>query len=144
MSNPLCFCVNCDRTIDTSSINSSDSPVTSHSTLDVGNTQFNSSRSPAQHVQLVTEFYRTCTDYIFSIKIEVRILDSRLSLFIIISLYIHTLSWCQKVVGFSRNWENLTAIELDNVRSLYVVRNNVEHLCNSNLLLYYINLIMYK
>ena len=32
----------------------------------------------------------------------------------------------------------------DNVRSLYVVRNNVELLCNSNLLLYYVNLIMYK
>ena len=40
MSNPLCFCVNCDRTIDTSSINSSDSPVISHSTLDVRTTQF--------------------------------------------------------------------------------------------------------
>ena len=32
----------------------------------------------------------------------------------------------------------------DKVRSLYVVRNNVEHLCNSNLLLYYINPNMYK
>ena len=40
MSNPLYFRVNCDRTIDTSSINSSDSPVISHSTLDVGTTQF--------------------------------------------------------------------------------------------------------
>ena len=32
----------------------------------------------------------------------------------------------------------------DNVRSLYVVQNNVEHLCNSNLLLYYVNPNMYK
>ena len=32
----------------------------------------------------------------------------------------------------------------DKVRSLYVVRNNVEHLCNSNLLLYYVNPNMYK
>ena len=32
----------------------------------------------------------------------------------------------------------------DKVRILYVVRNNVEHLCNSNLLLDYVNLIMYK
>ena len=29
----------------------------------------------------------------------------------------HTLSWCQRVVGFSRNWENLTAIELNNNKS---------------------------
>ena len=28
------------------------------------------------------------------------------------SFHIQTLSWCQRVVGFSRNWENLTAIEL--------------------------------
>ena len=25
-----------------------------------------------------------------------------------------TLSWCQRVVRFSRNWENLTVIELNN------------------------------
>ena len=29
----------------------------------------------------------------------------------IISSYIHTLSWHQRVVGFSRNWENLTVIQ---------------------------------
>ena len=42
--------------------------------------------------------------------------------------------------GFGPLWVLCT----DKVRSLYVVRNNVEHLCNSNLLLYYVNLIMYK
>ena len=36
------------------------------------------------------------------------------------------------------------AVVTDNVRSLYVLRNNVEHLCNSNLLLYSVNLNMYK
>ena len=36
--------------------------------------------------------------HIFLNKLEVSRLDSRLSLFVIISLYIHTLSWCQMVV----------------------------------------------
>ena len=44
-------------------------------------------RSPVQHVQ---------TTHIFN-KLEVSRLDSRLSSFIIISLY-KTLSWCQMVV----------------------------------------------
>ena len=85
MSNPLYFHVTCDRTIDTSSINSSDSPVISHSTLDVGTTQFSSSGSLAQHVQLVTlqNVYRL---HIFN-KLEVSRLDSRSSSFVIISSY---------------------------------------------------------
>ena len=63
-------------------------------------------------MQLVTQqnLYRL---RIFN-KLEVSRLDSRLSSFVIISLYIHTLSWCQGVVGFSRNWENLIAIKLSN------------------------------
>ena len=68
-------------------------------------------------------------DVIFS-KLEVGRLDSRLSLFIIISSYIHTLSWCQMVVGIqiafktiqTENWEieskedHLTVIELRNIQ----------------------------
>ena len=63
--------------------------------MDVGTTQFSSSRSPAQHMQFVTlqNLYRL---RIFN-KLEVSRLDSRLSLFIIISSY-NTLSWCQMVV----------------------------------------------
>ena len=68
-------------------------------------------------------------------KLEVSRLDSRLSSLFIISSYIHTLSWCQKVVGFSRNWENLTAIKLINKSDILswcqrVVRSsrNWEHL----------------
>ena len=68
--------------------------------------------------QPVTELYRTCTDYAFFNKLEVSRLDSRLSLFVIISSYIHTLSWYQIEVRSSRNWEHLTAIQT----SLHLVR----------------------
>ena len=56
-----------------------------HIYLDVGTTQFSSSRSLVQHVQLVTlqNFYRL---HIFN-KLEVRRLDSRLSSFVVISSY---------------------------------------------------------
>ena len=99
--------------IDSSSINRGKFPQfttwTTHFT-DAGTLQFSPSRSPARHVQLVTELYlyRLC---IFN-KIEVSRLDSRLSSFVIISSYIHTLSWCQRVVRSSRNWEHLTAIQI--------------------------------
>ena len=56
----------------------------------------------------------TCTrEYIYN-KLEVGSLDPRLSSFVIISSYIHTLSWCQRVVRSSRNRENLAAIKLIN------------------------------
>ena len=59
--------------------------------IDAGTTQFSPSRSPARHVQLVT-LHRTCTDCVFFNILEVSRLDSTLSLFVIISSYIHTLS----------------------------------------------------
>ena len=84
-------------TIDTTSINSSKSPATFHFYFNLETTQISGS---------------TCNLYRLRIfnKLEVSRLDSRLSLFIIISSYIPTLSWCQRLVGFSRNGENLTTI----------------------------------
>ena len=49
------------------------------------------------------------------------------------------------LLGMLNPWDFLQpSIKPDNVRSWYVVRNNVEHLCNYNLLLYYVNPNMYK
>ena len=57
---------------------------------------------------IVTEFYLYSIVYIY-------LINSRLD--VTTSVHHHfrttrTLSWCQRVVGFFRNWENLTAIEL--------------------------------
>ena len=56
--------------------------------------------------ELVTEFYLYSIVYIY-------LINSRLD--VTYSVHHHfrtaTLSWCQRVVGFSRNWENLTVIE---------------------------------
>ena len=55
---------------------------------------------------IVTEFYLYSIVYIY-------LINSRLD--VTTSVHHHfrtaTLSWCQRVVGFSRNWENLTTIE---------------------------------
>ena len=55
---------------------------------------------------IVTEFYLYSIVYIY-------LINSRLDVTSSVRHHFHTatLSWCQKVVGFSRNWENLTAIK---------------------------------
>ena len=55
---------------------------------------------------IVTEFY------LYSI-VYIDLINSRLDVTFSVHHHFHTatLSWCQRVVGFSRNWENLTAIE---------------------------------
>ena len=58
--------------------------------------------------ELVTEFYLYSIVYIYLINSRLDITHSVRHHF----CTIQTLSWCQRVVGFSRNWENLTAIEL--------------------------------
>ena len=87
------ICDTCNNS--SNSINSSDFLVTLHFWM----YELHSSllhRHLAQHVQLVTlqNLYRL---RIFN-KLEVSRLDSRLSSFVIISSYICTLSWCQRVV----------------------------------------------
>ena len=55
---------------------------------------------------IVTEFY------LYSI-VYIHLINSRLDVTNSVRHHFRTatLSWCQRVVGFSRNWENLTAIE---------------------------------
>ena len=56
---------------------------------------------------IVKEFYLYSIVYIY-------LINSRLDVTFSVHHHfrtIQTLSWCQRVVGFSRNWENLTAIE---------------------------------
>ena len=86
--------------------------------IDAGTLQF--SPSTAQLVQLVTELYLYRLQ-IFN-KLEVSRLDSTLSLFVIISSYIQTLSWCHIVVRSSRNWEHLTVIEHSISRGFEIFR----------------------
>ena len=57
--------------------------------------------------ELVTEFYLYSIVYIYLINSRLDVTHSVHHHF----RTIQTLSWCQRVVGFSRNWENLTAIE---------------------------------
>ena len=94
-----------NRTIDTSSINRNKSPTTFHLYFNLETTQISSSTCATCTLQ---NLYRL---RIFN-KLELSRLDTRLSSFIIISSYIHTLSWCRRVVRSSRNWEHLTAIKL--------------------------------
>ena len=56
---------------------------------------------------IVTEFYLYSIVYIY-------LINSRLDVTHSVRHHFRTatLSWCQRVVGFSRNWENLTVIEL--------------------------------
>ena len=89
-------------------------------TLSTWTTHFIEARTTALHVQLVTQLYLHRL-HIFN-KIEVSRLDSTLSLFIIISSYIQTLSWCQIVVRSSRNWEHLTVIEHSISRGFEIFR----------------------
>ena len=62
---------------------------------------------------IVTEFYLYSIVYIY-------LINSRLD--VTNSVHHHfctaTLSWCQRVVGFSRNWENLTAIEFTTMTTM--------------------------
>ena len=56
---------------------------------------------------IVTEFYLYSIVYTY-------LINSRLDVTFSVRHHfrtIQTLSWCQRVVGFSRNWGNLTAIE---------------------------------
>ena len=68
-------------------------------------------------------------------KLEVSRLDSRLSLFVIISSYIRTLSWCQKwdknfKTIQTENWEleskedHLTVIKLRNIQQVELKYKN--------------------
>ena len=57
---------------------------------------------------IVTEFYLYSIVYIYLINSRLDVTHSVCHHF----RTIQTLSWCQRVVGFSRNWENLTVIEL--------------------------------
>ena len=57
--------------------------------------------------ELVTEFYLYSIVYIYLINSRLDVTHSVRHHF----RTIQTLSWCQRVVGFSRNCENLTAIE---------------------------------
>ena len=83
--------------IDTSSINRGKSPTHFTSSQTSGSTCATCNRN----------FYRL---HIFN-KLEVSGQDSTLSSFVIISLYIRTLSWCRIVVRSSRNWKHLTVIQ---------------------------------
>ena len=75
------------------SINNSDSPVTTSLGLVLQLRDCTDLWLNVQHVTL-QNLYRL---RLFN-KLEVSRLDSRLSSFVIISSYIHTLSWCQMVV----------------------------------------------
>ena len=108
---------------DTRSINSSDCPVTSHSTLDVGTTSTQMSGSTcATCNRILQNLYRL---HIFN-KLEVSRLDSRLSSFIIISSYICTLSRCQRVVRSSRNWEHLTVIQTHHLVRIQITFKTIQ------------------
>ena len=56
---------------------------------------------------IVTEFYLYSIVYIYLINSRLDVTHSVPHHF----RTIQTLSWCQRVVGFSRNWENLTVIK---------------------------------
>ena len=62
---------------------------------------------------IVTEFYLYSIVYIY-------LINSRLDVTNSVHHHFHTatLSWCQRVVGFSRNWENLTAIEFTTMTTM--------------------------